>query len=163
VSLPTDAKKRKGVPIASGVLNYFPDAIAAIAELSRIGNDQHNPGQPLHWNRNKSTDHDDCLVRHFMERGTIDTDGVRHSTKVAWRALALLQTELEKASLTNIPIRNIEWRDGWILLPNGCVVRSGKGKAVHIPQISTRHGQGHPMAAEAMRDEYTRDDNSTGV
>jgi hypothetical protein len=30
-----------------------------------------------------------------MERGTLDTDGVRHSTKVAWRALAMLQKELE--------------------------------------------------------------------
>jgi hypothetical protein len=30
-----------------------------------------------------------------MERGKIDTDGQRHSAKLAWRALALLQLELE--------------------------------------------------------------------
>jgi len=162
MSLPTDAKERKGVPIASGVLNYFPDAIAAIAELSRIGNDQHNPGQPLHWNREKSTDHDDCLIRHFMERGTVDTDGVRHSTKVAWRALALLQTELERASRRNVPIRDIEWRDGWILINDHYVFQPGN-PPVHIPQMSKPRGQSHPMAAEALRDEYTRDDNSTGV
>jgi len=30
-----------------------------------------------------------------MERGTIDIDGMRHSAKLAWRALALLQLELE--------------------------------------------------------------------
>ncbi|NKJ21999.1 hypothetical protein [Dyella sp. SG609] len=29
--------------------------------------------------------------------------------------------------------------------------------------VSMRHGQSHPMAAEALRDEYSRDDNSTGV
>lgn len=98
MSLTDDAKARKAIPIATGFIDYFPDAIAAIAELSRIGNDQHNPGAPLHWDRSKSGDESDALMRHFVERGTIDTDGVRHSTKVAWRALALLQKELEAAS-----------------------------------------------------------------
>ena len=93
--LPTDAKKRKEVPIYSGVMRYFPDALAAVAELSRIGNEQHNPGQPLHWDRSKSKDEHDALVRHLMEAGTVDTDGIRHSAKVAWRALAALQKELE--------------------------------------------------------------------
>lgn len=96
--LPTDAAARKNAPIARGVLDYFPAAIAAVAECSRLGNEQHNPGQPMHWAREKSTDHADCIVRHLMERGTVDTDGVRHATKVAWRALALLQTELEETT-----------------------------------------------------------------
>lgn len=95
MSLPSDAKTRKGIPIASGVLDYFPDALAAVAEVSRIGNEQHNAGQPLHWAKEKSTDHADCIVRHLIERGTVDTDGGRHSAKLAWRALALLQTEIE--------------------------------------------------------------------
>jgi Domain of unknown function (DUF5664) len=98
MSLPTDKAARKAVPIHSGVLRYFPDAIAAVAELSRIGNDQHNPGEPLHWAREKSTDELDALARHLLEAGTVDTDGVRHSTKVAWRALANLQKELERAN-----------------------------------------------------------------
>ena len=93
--LPTVASERKAIPIATGFVDYFPLAIAAVAELSRIGNDQHNPGQPLHWARGKSMDQADCLMRHFMERGTVDSDKVRHSTKVAWRALAILQLELE--------------------------------------------------------------------
>ena len=94
--LPVDAEQRKQVPIASGVLDYFPDAIAAIAEVSYHGNQQHNPGQPLHWARGKSTDESDCIIRHFMERGQRDTDGLRHSAKMAWRALAYLQKELEQ-------------------------------------------------------------------
>ena len=94
-TLPTDAQERKGIPICTGVLDYFPLAMAAVAECSKAGNDQHNPGQPLHWAKGKSTDHADCLVRHLLERGTIDSDGIRHTAKVAWRALALLQTELE--------------------------------------------------------------------
>ena len=94
--LPTDAQERKNIPMATGLLDYFPDALAAVADLSRVGNDQHNPGEPLHWAKEKSTDHADCVVRHLVERGTVDTDGVRHSTKAAWRALALLQIELEE-------------------------------------------------------------------
>lgn len=95
--LPTEAKARKAIPIVAGCLDYFPAALAAVAELSRIGNEQHSPGQPMHHARGKSGDHPDCIVRHLMDRGTIDTDGVRHSAKVAWRALALLQEELERA------------------------------------------------------------------
>lgn len=89
------AKDRKDRPIARGVLDYFPDALAEVAYTSKIGNDQHNPGQEMHWAKEKSTDHADCILRHLIDRGTMDTDGVRHSAKVAWRALALLQTELD--------------------------------------------------------------------
>ena len=86
---------RKDQPVASGVLAYFPDAIRAVAVCSKVGNEQHNPGTPMHWDRAKSGDEADALMRHFMERGTVDTDGILHSTKVAWRALAMLQKELE--------------------------------------------------------------------
>ena len=93
--LPFGKQARKAIPIATGVLDYFPDALAAIAEVSKTGNDQHNPGEPLHWAREKSTDQADCLIRHFLERGKLDDDGGRHSAKMAWRALALLQLEIE--------------------------------------------------------------------
>jgi hypothetical protein len=79
------------------LFQYFPDALADVAHLSYVGNQQHNPGQPLHWAREKSTDQEDTLLRHLMERGTVDSDGVRHSAKVAWRALAMLQLEIEEA------------------------------------------------------------------
>jgi hypothetical protein len=96
IGLTSDAAKRKQIPVATGVVDYFPDAIIAIAELSRVGNEQHNPGKPLHWDRAKSGDESDALMRHFIERGRDDTDGVPHSAKVAWRALALLQKEIEE-------------------------------------------------------------------
>lgn len=88
---------RKGAPLASGVLDYFPDALWAVAQLSQSGNDKHNPGEPLHWSRGKSGDEADALMRHLKDRGGFDTDGLRHSTHVAWRSLALLQKELEDA------------------------------------------------------------------
>jgi hypothetical protein len=95
-TLPTDRDARKAIPIATGFIDYFPAAIAAVASLSKAGNDIHNPGQPLHWSRGKSNDHADTIMRHFLERGTIDQDdGIRHSVKLAWRAMALLQLELE--------------------------------------------------------------------
>lgn len=94
-TLPTAAEDRKNIPIISGVLDYFTSALAEVAKVSKAGNDQHNPGQPLHWARRKSSDHADCIGRHLSERGTVDTDGQRHSAKLAWRALALLQEELE--------------------------------------------------------------------
>ena len=93
--LPAGATERKAVPVASGVLDYFPSALIEIAKVSKAGNDQHNPGQPLHWARGKSTDQADTMLRHFLERGTFDSDGIRHSAKMVWRALAILQLELE--------------------------------------------------------------------
>ncbi len=95
--LPTGAKERNEYPMAEGLLYYFPAALAEVARLSKIGNDQHNPGEPMHWARDKSTDHANKIMKHLVDAGLIDTDGVRHSVKAAWRALALAEIELEEA------------------------------------------------------------------
>ena len=89
VNLATDAKERKTYPVATGFLDYFPLAAAEVAHVSFVGNEQHNPGTPLHWDRSKSTDEADALIRHFLQRGTVDSDGIRHSAKLAWRSMAL--------------------------------------------------------------------------
>lgn len=85
--LPTDAAERKTYPLYTGLLKYFPDALAAVAHLSYVGNQQHHPDKPLHWDKSKSTDELDALMRHILDE---DWDAV------AWRALAHLQRELEK-------------------------------------------------------------------
>lgn len=95
-ALPTDSTVRKNMPMVRGLLDYFPAALAAVAEVSRVANEQHNPGEDIHWARGKSTDHPDCIVRHLVDRGKRDTDGLRHSAKAAWRALAELQEECER-------------------------------------------------------------------
>lgn len=92
------AEERKRTPVYSGVLKYFPLALQEISRVSLAGNEQHSPGQPLHWDRKKSTDELDALARHLLEAGTMDTDGQRHSAKLAWRALANLEKELEHES-----------------------------------------------------------------
>lgn len=102
----TEAEKRKATPVFSGVVKYFPDAMCAVAQCSMAGNEQHNPGKPLHWDRSKSGDELDACMRHLMEAGTIDSDGIRHSTKAAWRALANLQKELEIAGAANLSPHN---------------------------------------------------------
>lgn len=114
-------EERKALPIASGVLDYFPDALLAIAEVSRVGNEQHHPGEPLHWDKSKSTDEADALMRHLIDRGTVDTDGLRHTAKVAWRALALLQRELD-AEATKQPVTmgpGAKWQHGVRVISQG--------------------------------------------
>jgi len=91
------AQQRKMRPMAEGCLDYFPDALAAVAHCSYMATQQHHPGEKMRWDRNKSSDHADCVIRHLARRGTVDDDGVRHAAKVAWRALAVLQLELEAA------------------------------------------------------------------
>ena len=92
----SNSAKRKEYPIATGVIDYFPDAIMEIAHVSFVGNQQHHADKPLHWDRSKSSDEADACMRHFKDRGTLDTDGVRHTAKACWRLLALLQKELEQ-------------------------------------------------------------------
>lgn len=103
-ALPSDAAERSEYPMADGLLYYFPSALAAVARVSKVGNAQHNGDEPMHWARNKSTDHANKIIRHLMDAGTMDSDGTRHSAKVAWRALALLEDELIAAGAT--PGRN---------------------------------------------------------
>lgn len=99
VFMSEDSATRKLMPVASGVLGYFPDALLLVSFVSRAGNDKHNPGQPLHWAKEKSTDEPDCEVRHMLDylRGLPADPGLEplghlaHLASKAWRALAHLQ------------------------------------------------------------------------
>ena len=83
---PEDSDARKTYPLYSGLLAYFPSALAAVAHHSYVSNDKHNPDQPLHHDRAKSGDEADALVRHLMEGDYVG---------MAWRALSLLQKDCE--------------------------------------------------------------------
>ncbi|WJM27257.1 DUF5664 domain-containing protein [Novosphingobium resinovorum] len=95
-SLPDDAGARLEFPMADGLLDYFPNALAEVSRLSHAATKQHHPGQPMHWDRGKSLDHRNKIMRHLVDTGKLDDKGMRHSAMVAWRALALLQEELEQ-------------------------------------------------------------------
>ena len=96
MQLPADAEWRNNTPMADGLLYYFPNALAEVSRVSKVGNDQHNAGEPMHWARGKSTDHANKILKHLIDAGKFDTDGTRHTAKLAWRALALLQEEMER-------------------------------------------------------------------
>lgn len=103
-TLPTDSAERKNYPLASGCLNYFPAALAGVAKVSKIGNDKHNPGMPMHHARGKSGDHSDCILRHLVDtegllaaRRNGDINNVLaeqillEASQLAWRTLAYSQ------------------------------------------------------------------------
>lgn len=123
--LPTDPQKRKKIPLYSGLVKYFPDALVAVSALSQKGNDQHNPGQALHWSREKSSDHEDTLMRHLLDSSEVDVDGIPHCVKVAWRALAIAQIYLEKAKNEESEVQQSNERPTGSLVhhyPGGCQV-----------------------------------------
>ena len=110
-----ESAKRKGMPLFQGCFMYFPDALLAVAEHSRKANDKHNPGEPLHWSKDKSKDHADCIARHLLDIGpkwdAVDPEfGSLHAVALAWRALALAQTVIERERKT--PVAALD--DGWI-------------------------------------------------
>jgi hypothetical protein len=98
-TLPEDSAARKEIPIAEGVVKYFPAALAAVAKVSKFGNDKHNgKDTPLHHSRGKSMDHADCIIRHMMDmvERPVDKDGIPEVAYLAWRALALCQEWCEQ-------------------------------------------------------------------
>jgi hypothetical protein len=93
-----NSKERKERPMFEGLFKYFPDALMEVSHHSYKANEKHNKGKRLHWDRSKSTDEKDALLRHMIDlvKGDyFDEDGLRTSTAIAWRALANLQKELE--------------------------------------------------------------------
>ena len=94
--LPQDDSRRKLAPMARGFLDYFPAAMFAVAEHSKRSDMKHNPGSTPEsdptWNRPKSSDHLDCILRHMAER---HTDPAYHMRAIAWRAMAALQEYME--------------------------------------------------------------------
>lgn len=104
VFMSTDSALRKLMPVASGVMKYFPDAILLCAWISRAGNDKHNPGESLHWAKEKSTDEPDCEARHMLDffrdlppdPGLEPLGRLGHLASKFWRAAAHLQRECDK-------------------------------------------------------------------
>lgn len=119
LTLPTDSAERKNYPITRGCLKYFPAALAGVARISKIGNDKHNPGQELNHDRNKSTDHSDCIIRHLIDvedllaavkRGDTmpNSQILDEISSLAWRALAYSQELHEQLGAPLAPAAKIK-------------------------------------------------------
>ena len=78
------ASERKGYPVGKFIRDYFPNALLVLARHSLLSNEQHNPGEPMRWSKEKSIGEGDEIIRHFMEGDTVS---------MAWRALELLERE----------------------------------------------------------------------
>ena len=89
--IPDDNAERKAIPVYSGFIQYFPHAIAAIAKHPAICNEQHNPGAPLHWAIDKSTEELDSLCRHMLNGSD---QNIEDAVAMAWRAIANLERKL---------------------------------------------------------------------
>ena len=101
---PTKAELRKGMPVYSGVISYFPLALKEIAKASAEGNKQHHDDKPLHWDRSKSGDELDAMMRHLIDHASgeiFDDCGTRHIVKCGWRILAFIQKTIEEDNLNN--------------------------------------------------------------
>jgi hypothetical protein len=88
--------------MADGLLDYFPNALAEVARLSFLATQQHHPGEPMHWDRAKSTDHRNKILRHLVDTDGVDDKNIDHWAMVCWRALAGYQVYLEKKH--NLPL-----------------------------------------------------------
>lgn len=99
--------ERKGAAMSRGLLAYFPDALAMVARHSVRSNEKHNPGQPVHWARGKSTDHEDCIIRHSTAIAADPLamdDGQYEIVCRAWRALAALQVWIEEQTAKGVKL-----------------------------------------------------------
>lgn len=103
---PSESQIRKATPVYRGFFRYFPKAIRAVTAVSQIGNNKHNPGEDLHWAKEKSTDEPDCVLRHMLDEaeceiegeigaGGVDESGVLNLASTAWRAMANLERLLD--------------------------------------------------------------------
>lgn len=104
-----DDNRREEFPLFDGLFAYFPAALCEVARWSRVGNMKHNgPDSPLHWSREKSTDHQNKILRHLLDYDHVEANGFLEAVPLAWRALALAQTELEKHGWAEG--RNAQWQ-----------------------------------------------------
>jgi hypothetical protein len=90
---------RKEVKLWDFMFHYFPRAWLEVARVAMVGNNQHNPGEPMHWAPGKSPDQLNSAFRHIWDYGTgeeFDEDGCSHLAKAIWRLMAQLQLDIEK-------------------------------------------------------------------
>lgn len=93
--LPDEAEVRQQYPLWDGLFAYFPAALCEVSRWSKVGGAKWNEDK-LRWVREASTDHENKILRHLLDYDQEDENGFIEAVALAWRALALCQTELEK-------------------------------------------------------------------
>ena len=119
--LPTDSKVRKGIPLYRGFVKIFPDAMAAVAQLTALSTEKHNPGGEIGWVKEKSTDELDAHLRHMIDDVQSpdpvarDDDGALHATKMAWRTMANLQRMADSGVDIYAALADVQTNDGYLV------------------------------------------------
>ena len=146
-SLPKDYQARKAIPLYDFLTRYFPLAIVELTKVAVAGNEQHNPGEPLHWARGKSTDQLNTAMRHMFDHGmgnVYDTEPpavvekiggpTMHLAKAAWRLLAEIQLicERDQAAIDAAPMVGLDQCTARLVAGSGkvltCVLKYGHGE-----------------------------------
>jgi hypothetical protein len=99
------ATRKNDWPIWDYIFDYFPLALLEEVRVAVLGNKQHNPGQKLHWAREKSTDQRNTALRHLFDYQKAKAEGVivprdevgnSVLAQAIWRLKAQLQLDLEE-------------------------------------------------------------------
>lgn len=102
MTLPTDSKERKELPLWTFMFNYFPLAWLEVVRVAVAGNAQHENGADIRWDRSKSMDQLNTAARHQFDYGMgvkKDVDGRAHLAKAIWRLMAQLQLDEESTAV----------------------------------------------------------------
>ena len=87
-----------GKPLAGCILEYFPRALLAVADVSTFGANKYARASWLTV-PNAHTRYSDAKMRHAIAKHIEDNDqdsGLLHAAHEAWNALAVLELELRK-------------------------------------------------------------------
>lgn len=111
---PSDDAGRKALPIFAMIVGYFPNALREVTRVCVANNVRYSPDRAptdIVWNRGKSQDQFGSLFRHMLERKVdghvfetvseevakvIGRPNVYVLAEAAWRALAMLEEEIEQ-------------------------------------------------------------------
>lgn len=89
-------------PIFQGLFQYFPNALRAIADVSKYGKEKYNLAyDDVNWARVDGgfARYADALSRHILDNFSSSHDpesGLLHLAHAAWNALAVLELMLRK-------------------------------------------------------------------
>lgn len=90
-----DDNRREDYPLYDGLFAYFPAALLEVSRWSKVGGAKYN-GDKMRWVRELSQDHPNKILRHLLDYDQVEENGFLEAVPLAWRALALCQTELER-------------------------------------------------------------------
>jgi len=96
--LPTNDEERKKIRL-SAIFTLFPKACVALAKHIKAGADKWCGGQ-LRWDRTKSPEELESLLRHVFEQVQNPTC-VETAKAIAWRAMANLEKTIEASELAS--------------------------------------------------------------